>query len=85
MPTRYQASVTLLVSAAEMADHVPSWWGGELEPIDEVSCRYRTGDDNLGWLATRIVMLGVDFVVDEPPELIEHVRALGARLERATV
>jgi predicted DNA-binding transcriptional regulator YafY len=83
-PTRYEASVTLQVSAAELAGRLPSWWGGELEPIDKRRCRYRTGDDDLGWLATRIAMLGVDFVVDEPPELIEHVRTLAARLDRAT-
>jgi hypothetical protein len=29
-------------------------------------------------------MLGVDFEVHEPPELVEHVRALASRLERPT-
>ena len=28
-------------------------------------------------------MLGVDFEVHEPPELVEHLRALADRLERA--
>ena len=28
-------------------------------------------------------MLGVEFEVHEPPELIEHMRALSARLARA--
>jgi hypothetical protein len=28
-------------------------------------------------------MLGVDFEVHEPPELIEHLQALADRLERA--
>jgi predicted DNA-binding transcriptional regulator YafY len=83
-PNRYEASVTLSVSAEALANRLPSWWGGELEPIDGSRCRYRTGDDDLSWLATRIAMLGVDFVVDEPPELIEHVRMLASRLERAT-
>jgi predicted DNA-binding transcriptional regulator YafY len=83
-PTRYQACVTFQLSAEEMADRFPSWWGAELEPVDDGCCRYRTGDDDLGWLATRIAMLGVDFTVDEPPELIEHVRLLAARLDRAT-
>ena len=40
-------------------------------------CEYRTGDDDLGWLAMRIAMLGVDFEVHEPPELVEHLGALG--------
>ena len=46
-------------------------------------CEYRTGDDDLGWLALRIAMLGVDFEVHEPPELVEHLRALAERLDRA--
>jgi predicted DNA-binding transcriptional regulator YafY len=45
-------------------------------------CEYRTGDDDLGWLALRIAMLGVDFEVHEPPELAEHLRALAGRLRR---
>jgi hypothetical protein len=28
-------------------------------------------------------MLGVDFEVHEPPELVEHLRTLAERLERA--
>ena len=43
--------------------------GAPFEPIDDASCEYRTGDDNLDWLAARITMLGVDFDVHEPPEL----------------
>jgi hypothetical protein len=31
----------------------------------------------------RIAMLGVDFAVREPPELVEHLRALARRLARA--
>jgi hypothetical protein len=31
----------------------------------------------------RVGMLGVDFEVHEPPELVERVRELAARFERA--
>jgi hypothetical protein len=31
----------------------------------------------------RIAMIGVDFDVHEPPELVEHLGALAARLKRA--
>ena len=82
-PHRYEACVTLGVGADELRDRVPSWWGGDVEPIDEHRCRYRTGDDDLGWLAIRIAMLGVDFVVEEPRELSEHFRSLAERIERA--
>ena len=57
---------------------------GPFEPRGEDRCEYRTGDDNLEWLAARIAMLGVEFEVHEPPELIEHLQALSGRLGRAT-
>jgi predicted DNA-binding transcriptional regulator YafY len=84
-PSRYEATVTLSVAADEIEGRFPSYWGGAFEPVDEQSCIYRTRDDDLGWLAMRIAMLGVDFVVHEPPELVDHFRALAARLGRATV
>jgi len=82
-PSRYEARVTVHASAKEMAARLPSHWG-PFEPIDADRCEYRPGDDNLAWLAVRIAMLGVDVEVHEPPELIEHLRALAGRLERAT-
>jgi predicted DNA-binding transcriptional regulator YafY len=81
-PSRFEARVTLHAAADEIAKRVPSYWG-TVEPIDSHSCEYRTGDDDLGWLALRIAMLGVDFEVHEPPELAEHLRALADRLTRA--
>ena len=73
----------LHVAADQIKRRVPSHWGA-LTPIDGERCEFRTGDDDLDWLALRIAMLGVDFEVSEPPELVEHLRALGARLSRAT-
>ena len=81
-PSRFEARVTVHASAAEIASRLPPYWG-TFEPIDAHSCEYRAGDDDLGWLAMRIAMLGVDVEVHEPPELIEHLRALARRLRRA--
>ena len=81
-PNRFEARVTLHAAADEIASRVPAHWG-TIEPIDAHTCEYRTGDDDLGWLALRIAMLGVDFEVHEPPELVEHLRALAERLRRA--
>jgi predicted DNA-binding transcriptional regulator YafY len=80
-PNRYEARVILHASASELAGRIPEHWGA-IEPIDDDTCEYRTGDDDLGWLALRIVMVGVDFEVHEPPELVEHLRALGLRITR---
>jgi predicted DNA-binding transcriptional regulator YafY len=80
--SRFEAVVTVHAAAAEMTDRLPPYWGA-FEPIDEHSCEYRTSDDDLGWLAMRIAMLGVDVEVHQPPELIEHLRLLARRLRRA--
>jgi predicted DNA-binding transcriptional regulator YafY len=82
-PNRYEAVVTLRASMDQLAGSVPPHWG-TLEALDAHTCEYRAGDDDLTWLALRIAMLGVDFEVREPPELVEHLRALVARLLAAT-
>jgi len=82
-PSRFEARVTVHAPVTEIASRLPPYWG-TFEPIDAHSCEYRTGDDDLGWLTMRIAMLGVDVEVHEPPELIEHLRALARRLRRAT-
>jgi predicted DNA-binding transcriptional regulator YafY len=81
-PKRFEALVTLHAAAEEIASRVPAY-GGAIEPMDAHTCEYRTSDEDLGWLAMRIAMLGVDFEVREPPELVEHMRALALRLRRA--
>jgi predicted DNA-binding transcriptional regulator YafY len=81
-PSRYEARVTVRAAAAEMTARLPSYLG-PFEPLDEETCEYRTRDDDLGWLAVRIAMLGVEVEVHEPPELREHLRQLSRRLARA--
>jgi predicted DNA-binding transcriptional regulator YafY len=81
-PNRYEARVTLHAPADTIRKRVPAYWG-TIEPLDDERCEYRTGDDDLDWLAVRVAMLGVDFDVHEPPELAEHLLLLARRLERA--
>jgi predicted DNA-binding transcriptional regulator YafY len=77
IPMRYEARLTLRAPA----DEIRTAWG-TLTPIDDASCEYRTGDDNLEWLALRVAMLGVEFEVHEPPELSEALQSLAERLLR---
>jgi predicted DNA-binding transcriptional regulator YafY len=81
-PNRYEARVTLHAPADTIRKRVPAYWG-TIERLDDERCEYRTGDDDLDWLAVRVAMLGVDFDVHEPPELAEHLLLLARRLERA--
>ena len=46
-------------------------------------CVLDTGADSLEMMAVYLGTLGVDFTVADPPELIDHVRALAARYARA--
>jgi predicted DNA-binding transcriptional regulator YafY len=81
-PSRYDARVLLRAPAEEVSERIPDYWG-TVEPVSSKSCEFRTGDDDLRWLAVRIAMLPVDFEVIEPPELVEELRALASRLKRA--
>lgn len=81
-PNAFEARVTVRAPADEIVRRVAPQWG-TVEPIDAGTCELRTGDDNLAWLAVRLVMLGADFTVHEPPELAEHLLALAERLRRA--
>ena len=81
-PARYNARVTLHAPADELTERFRYTWG-TVEAIDGRTCEYRTSDDSLDWLAMRVGMLGVEFEVHEPPELVERFAALGARFARA--
>jgi predicted DNA-binding transcriptional regulator YafY len=78
----YRAVVTLHAPAAQVAGRVGDR-PGDVEPIDEHSCRVRSHSDTLEWLALRLATLGCDFEVHEPPELAEYLRKLGERVTRA--
>ena len=75
--------MTVHAAADAVRRQMPSRWG-TVEPIDDERCEYRTGDDDVEWLALRIAMLEVEFEVHEPPELVAHLRAMSRRVQRAT-
>jgi predicted DNA-binding transcriptional regulator YafY len=56
---------------------------GVVETVDEDRCILVTGGDSLEIVAVWIGMLGLDFHVAQPPELLVHVRALAERYRRA--
>jgi predicted DNA-binding transcriptional regulator YafY len=80
---RHRAEVRLDAPAEAVAQRIPPGVG-VLEPVDERTCLLRTGADTLETLAVSLSMLGVDFQVTAPPELVDHIRLLAARYQRAT-
>ncbi|MDR8412648.1 WYL domain-containing protein [Nonomuraea sp. 3-1Str] len=81
-PHRYQAVVTMCAPAVEVAGEVPVTLG-VVEPIDERTCVLRIGSDSLDHLAVWVATFGFEFDVREPPELLERLRTLTGRLQRA--
>lgn len=82
-PQDFRARVVLLGSAAEVAERLPPEFG-TLEAIDATSCILETGASSLDSLSVYLALLGMEFQVLEPPELIERIRWLGERFVRAT-
>ncbi|MDA0179493.1 WYL domain-containing protein [Solirubrobacter phytolaccae] len=56
---------------------------GVVETVDDGHCVLVTGADTLETVAVWIGMLGIDFHVSEPPELVEHLRVLAQRYARS--
>ena len=76
MPCR--ARVKALAPAAVIAERMPACMG-MVEPIDEGSCYFETGASSYERLALHLSLLGAEFELREPPELVEEVRRLAAR------
>ncbi|GAA1021614.1 DNA-binding transcriptional regulator [Acrocarpospora pleiomorpha] len=82
-PYRYQGRFTMRAPAAIVAERVAPT-AGTVEPIDAGTCLLTCGSNSLDELALWVALTGVPFTVHEPPELIEHIRALTTRLADAT-
>jgi hypothetical protein len=54
-----------------------------VQAIDEHTCTLLAGSNTLDGLALHVTLLGFDFTVHEPAELIEHLRILHTRIGRA--
>ena len=76
-------SLTAIAAACRDSHEVASPTVGRLEAVDEHSCVLHTGGNSLDEMAMYLGLKGIDFEVLEPPELVEHIRALSQRLARA--
>ncbi len=81
-PYEHRATVIVHAPVYRAAEQIPSSVG-MLEAIDENSCQLRMGAGSLDGLSFYLAMMGLDFEVREPPELIERIRWLVERFNRA--
>jgi predicted DNA-binding transcriptional regulator YafY len=79
---RHQARVTVHAPAADLAGRFGPWLG-TITAVDETTCVLETGAETLESLAVYLGMLGADFSVTEPPELVAQLRSLAARYAAA--
>jgi predicted DNA-binding transcriptional regulator YafY len=80
----YQASIIAHANAETILTRLPQQL--VIEPIDEESCRVDLSSDTPQVLAAWLGMLGVDFEIEDPdgqPELVEQLRELARRYQRA--
>jgi predicted DNA-binding transcriptional regulator YafY len=79
-PSRYEVSVLVVAEAERVRRHVAQW--GTVEPVSAETCRLRMNVDDLGWPVMLLGLLGADFTVEAPTELVEQVREAGQTLLR---
>lgn len=77
----YRAVAVLAEPAPEVAPRLGG--GGELTALEDGRCRWRSHADTLDWLAFRLLGLGCAFTVEEPPELVGHLKVLANRAAAA--
>jgi predicted DNA-binding transcriptional regulator YafY len=81
-PWRIAAHITIHAPAAVVAERVPAHVG-PIQSIDAETCVLSAGNDNVEMFAVYLGMIGFDFTVTSPPELVEAVRKLGQRYAKA--
>ena len=65
-----------------MVERIPAMVG-PIVAIDEHTCQLQTGSDSPEMMAAWLGMIGVDFEIEDSPELAEQLRLLGERYIRA--
>jgi predicted DNA-binding transcriptional regulator YafY len=78
---RYRARVIVHAPAAHVRARLPI--PVEVEPLGADRCAFEPGSDHPEMLALYLGMLDADFTVADSPELVDALRTLAARFQRA--
>ena len=81
-PYAHRAKVLLQAPVHAVAERIPASVG-TLEAVDERTCLLHMGAGCLDGLSIYIALLGFEFEILEPPELIERLRVIADRFTRA--
>jgi predicted DNA-binding transcriptional regulator YafY len=78
---RYRARVVVHAPAAYVRDRLPN--PAEVQSLAEDRCVFEPGSDHPEMLALYLGMLGADFTIVDSPELVDALRELTGRYQRA--
>ncbi|ETK34247.1 helix-turn-helix transcriptional regulator [Microbispora sp. ATCC PTA-5024] len=81
LPRPYRVEVLVDAPAATVRERIGRW--STVEEVDAEHCRVRITADSLDWPTLALGVLGADFHVLNPPELLEQVHNWGGRFTRA--
>jgi predicted DNA-binding transcriptional regulator YafY len=79
--TRQACEVLVHAPAAQVRSKLGQW--ATVEDIDEQRCRLHMTADNMDWPTFALGIVGAEFEVLRPPELVDHVRDWSERFTRA--
>jgi predicted DNA-binding transcriptional regulator YafY len=80
-PGSVTVAAVVMAPAAAVRSRTGRW--ATVEEETDASCTVRISTDSLDWAAFGLVSIGADFRVEEPPELVEHLRVWAEHLTRA--
>jgi predicted DNA-binding transcriptional regulator YafY len=80
-PTRYTIKVLIHAPAEKVRAMLDQW--GTVEHLDGERCLLLMSSNTLDWPTFALGSVGAEFEVLTPPELLDHVREWGERLNRA--
>ncbi|WP_439675420.1 helix-turn-helix transcriptional regulator [Embleya sp. MST-111070] len=80
---QYRARVLVRAPIGTVADRVPPAFGS-FAVIDDETCVFETSAPSIESLAVYIGLLDADFEIEDPPELVDHIRTLARRYTAAT-
>lgn len=81
-PYAYQARITFYVSLEMAAERLPPGIG-TLSAVDDHTCELCTGGSSLDTLSMHLALIGFEFMVHEPQELVDRVVWLAQTFSRA--
>jgi predicted DNA-binding transcriptional regulator YafY len=81
VPRPHEVEVVVDAPAAQVRARVGRW--GTVEEVDATRSRLRMTTDSLSWPAFALGVIGAEFQVVHPPELVDHLHEWGSRFARA--